>query len=118
MLKSFINEAHSRGIAVIFDIALNHSFGQNPMVRMYFDPAAGQYGQPTANSPWFNETPKHDFNVGYDFNHESQATRNFCKRVFGYWLTEYHVGKHCCLERLRPIACQHFDRLLQSHANA
>jgi hypothetical protein len=91
MLKSFINEAHSRGIAVIFDIALNHSFGQNPMVRMYFDPAAGQYGQPTANSPWFNETPKHDFNVGYDFNHESQATRNFCKRVFGYWLTEYHV---------------------------
>jgi hypothetical protein len=89
--KDFINEAHNRGIAVILDMALNHSFGQNPMVRMYFDASAGQYGQPTAESPWFNETPKHDFNVGYDFNHESQATRNFSKRVLAYWLTEYHI---------------------------
>lgn len=31
-LKTFINECHNRGIAVIQDIALNHSFGQNPMV--------------------------------------------------------------------------------------
>ncbi|MFM7730869.1 MAG: alpha-amylase family glycosyl hydrolase [Flavobacteriales bacterium] len=90
-LKEFINECHARGIAVIQDIALNHSFGQNPMVRMYFNPSAGQYGQPTAESPWFNQTPKHDFNVGYDFNHESQQTRAFCKRVFGYWLEEYHM---------------------------
>jgi hypothetical protein len=73
------------------DIALNHSFGQNPMVRMYFNPDAGDYGQPTSESPWFNETPKHDFNVGYDFNHESTRTRNFCKRVLGYWMDEYHI---------------------------
>lgn len=90
-LKEFINECHARGIAVIQDIALNHSFGQNPMVRMYFNPDAGQYGQPTAESPWFNQTPRHDFNVGYDFNHESTQTRNFCKRVFEYWLEEYHM---------------------------
>jgi hypothetical protein len=90
-LKALVNECHNRGIAVIMDIALNHSFGQNPMVRMYFNPDAGDYGQPTADSPWFNETPKHDFNVGYDFNHESTRTRNFCKRVLGYWMDEYHI---------------------------
>lgn len=90
-LKTFINEAHNRGIAVILDIALNHSFGQNPMVRMYFDPNAGDYGQPSAENPWFNQTPKHDFNVGYDFNHESSRTRDFCKRVLAYWMNEFHV---------------------------
>ncbi|MFM7619080.1 MAG: alpha-amylase family glycosyl hydrolase, partial [Bacteroidota bacterium] len=90
-LKTFINEAHNRGIAVILDIALNHSFGQNPMVRMYFDPNAGDYGQPTAENPWFNQTPKHDFNVGYDFNHESSRTRDFCKRILAYWMNEFHI---------------------------
>lgn len=90
-LKTFINEAHNRGIAVILDIALNHSFGQNPMVRMYFDPNAGDYGQPTTENPWFNQTPKHDFNVGYDFNHESSRTRDFCKRILAYWMNEFHV---------------------------
>lgn len=90
-LKTFVNEAHNRGIAVIMDIALNHSFGLNPMVRMYFDPNAGQWGQPTANNPWFNQTPKHDFNVGYDFNHESIQTKNFCKRVLAHWMQNYHI---------------------------
>jgi hypothetical protein len=90
-LKDFIDECHSRGMAVIMDIALNHSFGQNPMVRMYFDADAGQYGEPTSDNPWFNETPKHDFNVGYDFNHEQPRTREFCKRVFEYWLEIYHI---------------------------
>jgi len=90
-LKNFVNEAHNRGIAVIMDIALNHSFGMNPMVRMYFDANAGQWGQPTANNPWFNQTPKHDFNVGYDFNHESLQTKNFVKRVLSHWMQNYHI---------------------------
>ena len=90
-LKTFVNEAHNRGIAVIMDIALNHSFGMNPMVRMYFDANAGTWGQPTANNPWFNQTPKHDFNVGYDFNHESLQTKNFCKRILTHWMQNYHI---------------------------
>ena len=73
------------------DIVVNHAFGQNPMVRMYFNPDAGDYGQPTAENPWFNETPRHDFNVGYDFNHESALTRNFFKRMMRHWINEYHV---------------------------
>lgn len=90
-LKELINECHNRGIAVILDIALNHSFGQNPMVRMYFNPDAGPYGQPTAENPWFNQTDKHPFSVGYDFNHEAPRVKQFTKRVLEYWMTEYHV---------------------------
>lgn len=85
-LKRFIDTCHSRGIAVVLDMVLNHSFGQGPMVRMYWDAANNQ---PAANSPWFNQQPTHDFNVGYDFNHESPATEEFSKRVLRYWLEEY-----------------------------
>jgi len=90
-LKALVDACHERGIAVILDIALNHSFGQNPQVRMYFDANAGQFGQPTPESPWFNEVPKHDFNVGYDYNHESPKTVEFCERVLQYWVEEYHI---------------------------
>ncbi len=89
--KAFINECHQRGIAVIMDLAINHSFGQNPQVRMWFNPSAGQWGQPTAENPYFNQTPTHDFNVGFDYNHESDVTRAFTKRVLEYWIEEYHI---------------------------
>jgi glycosidase len=90
-LKRFIDSCHARGIAVLLDIALNHQFGQSPMVQMYFDANAGQWGQTTAQSPWFNPVAKHDFNVGYDFNHESPATKYFTKKVIKHWVEEYHI---------------------------
>ncbi len=90
-LKMLVDSCHRRGIAVILDIALNHAFGQNPMVRLYFDPTAGQFGQPSPDNPWLNEVPKHDFNVGYDFNHESPATRYFSKRVIEHWVREFKI---------------------------
>lgn len=89
--KRFVDSCHSRGIAVILDIVLNHAFGQSPMVQMYFDPNAGQWGQPTAQSPWFNEVPKHDFNVGYDFNHQSNDTKYYSKEVLKHWVEEYQI---------------------------
>ncbi|MBC8081838.1 MAG: T9SS type A sorting domain-containing protein [Hymenobacter sp.] len=85
-LKNFIDEAHRRGIAVVLDMVLNHSCGQSPMVQMYFDG-----GNPATNSPWFNRTATHPFNVCYDFNHESAFTKYFSKRVMEFWLQEYHV---------------------------
>lgn len=85
-LKALIDECHRRGIAVIGDVVLNHAFGQNPWVELWWD---GANNQPAANSPFFNPIPKHDFNVGYDFNHESQATQDFVFRFVKFWLEEY-----------------------------
>lgn len=90
-LKAFIDACHKEGIAVVLDIALNHSFGQNPQVRMYFNPAAGQFGQPTAQNPWFNQTDRHPFGVGYDYNHEATVVQNFTDRVIKYWIEEYRI---------------------------
>jgi 1,4-alpha-glucan branching enzyme len=87
-LKQFIDLCHSKGIAVIMDIALNHSFGLSPMVQMYFDAANNR---PAANNPWFNPAARHAFNVGYDMNHESLATRYFVSRVVEHWLVNYKI---------------------------
>jgi 1,4-alpha-glucan branching enzyme len=86
-LKTFIDQCHARGIAVVFDAVFNHHFGESPLVRLYWDSANSQ---PAANSPWFNPVAKHDFNVGYDFNHESPATRQYVTDALRYWLDEYH----------------------------
>jgi glycosidase len=87
-LQAFIDECHKKGIAVILDMVLNHSFGQSPMVQLYFD---GTSQKPAANSPWFNVNPTHPYNVGYDFNHESAATKYFVKNVLQFWMQQYKV---------------------------
>ena len=90
-LKLFIDECHRRGMAVIIDIVLNHSYGQSPLVRLYWD---NPNGRPSANNPWYNT--EHNFrnpaaHWGSDFNHESVHTETFVERVNQYWLTEYKV---------------------------
>ncbi len=88
-LKVFIDACHSYGIAVIMDIVLNHSYGLSPMVRMYWDTTNAR---PAANNPWFNQvSPNPTYSWGYDFNHESNATKFFVDRVTSYWLTEYKM---------------------------
>lgn len=86
-LKAFIDECHRRGMAVVLDMVLNHSFGQSSMVRMYFDNVAGK----PLNSPWFNADATHPYNVGYDFNHESVHTQALVDTVIRYWIREYKV---------------------------
>ena len=87
--KSFIDSCHGRGIAVINDIVFNQAFGQSPMVNLYWD---GVNNRPAANNPWFNEICPHPpYCWGYDFDHSSQATKNFMDRVTHYWLDEYHI---------------------------
>ncbi|MDX2247260.1 MAG: alpha-amylase family glycosyl hydrolase [Bacteroidia bacterium] len=85
-LKAFIDTCHSRGIVVILDMVLNHAFGQNSLVQLYWDAANNR---PSAENPWFNPIAKHPFNVGYDFNHESPQTQYFADRVLAYWVNEY-----------------------------
>ncbi len=87
-LKEFIDVCHKNGIAVIMDVALNHSFGTSPFVQLYWD-AAGN--KPSADNPWFNPVAKHAYNVGFDMNHESLVTRYFVSRVIAHWLQNYKI---------------------------
>lgn len=87
-LKALIDTCHSMGMAVILDVVYNHSFGTSPYVLLYWDAANNR---PSANSPFYNMSAKHDFNVGFDMNHESQATKRYISRALKFWLDEYRV---------------------------
>ncbi|UWY29632.1 alpha-amylase family glycosyl hydrolase [Flavobacterium sp. TR2] len=91
-LKEFIDLCHQNGIAVILDVALNHAFGRNPMVRMWMnDPDGDGFGSPTAENPYFNTVAKHSYSVGEDFNHQSLKTQYYVNRVIKQWIEEYKI---------------------------
>jgi len=90
-LKAFVDECHNRGIAVIMDMVLNHSYSQSPFVRLYND---GEWGAPTTQNPWYN-TQSNFTNTeaqwGNDFNHESIHTQKLVDRINRYWVEEYKI---------------------------
>lgn len=86
--KEFIDACHEQGIAVIIDMVMNHAFGTSPHALMYWD---GANNKPAIDNPWLNPDAKHPFNVGYDFNHESAATKELVARVARHWLTKYNL---------------------------
>ena len=91
-LKEFIDLCHQNGIAVILDVALNHAFGRNPMVRMWMnDPDGDGFGSPTTENPYFNTVAKHSYSVGEDFNHQSLKTQYYVDRVIKQWIEEYKI---------------------------
>ncbi|SFD29576.1 alpha-amylase family glycosyl hydrolase [Flavobacterium phragmitis] len=91
-LKEFIDLCHQNGIAVILDVALNHAFGRNPMVRMWMnDPDGDGFGSPTTENPYFNTVAKHTYSVGEDFNHQSAKTQYYVERVIKQWIQEYKI---------------------------
>lgn len=89
--KQFIDECHSRGIAVILDVVYNHATGQHPYYRMWNTDNGGYGGQASTNSPFFNPVPTHSYNVFNDFNHSQQATQDYVKRTTQYWIDEYNI---------------------------
>jgi 1,4-alpha-glucan branching enzyme len=88
-LKKLIDECHQRGIAVVIDMVLNHSYSLSPLVKMYSNGSVV-----TADNPWYNVSSNFqnpDAQWGYDFNHESEATKEFVDSVNSYWINEYNV---------------------------
>ncbi|KAF0237566.1 MAG: hypothetical protein FD181_1804 [Prolixibacteraceae bacterium] len=88
-LKKLIDECHKRGIAVVIDMVLNHSYGQSPFVQMYMN-----NWTVTPDNPWYNvksnfQNPSAQW--GYDFNHESLATQELVDSVASFWMSEYKV---------------------------
>ena len=91
-LKEFIDLCHQNGIAVILDVALNHAFGRNPMLRMWMnDPDGDGWGSPSTENPYFNTTAMHSYSVGEDFNHQQPRTQNYVQRVINQWVEEYKI---------------------------
>ncbi|HEY4618775.1 MAG TPA: alpha-amylase family glycosyl hydrolase [Flavobacterium sp.] len=91
-LKEFIDLCHQNGIAVILDVALNHAFGRNPMLRMWMnDPDGDGWGPPSTENPYFNTTAMHSYSVGEDFNHQQPRTQNYVQRVIKQWVEEYKI---------------------------
>ncbi|MCB0485616.1 MAG: T9SS type A sorting domain-containing protein, partial [Flavobacteriaceae bacterium] len=89
--KQFIDECHSRGIAVILDVVYNHATGQNPFYRMWNTDNGGYNGQASTDSPFFNPVATHTYSVFNDFNHSKQATQDYVKRTTQYWINEYKI---------------------------
>ncbi len=84
-LKTFIDECHKCGIAVILDMVFNHATGLNPMNKLY------PYGDDLKNNPWFNVTAPHPDNVYEDWNHDFAPAHAMFTRALQYWLQEYKV---------------------------
>jgi glycosidase len=90
--KELVDICHQNGIAVILDIALNHAFGRNPMVRMWMeDPDNNGWGEPSVDNPYFNYEATHSYGVGSDFNHSSDLTKDYTKRVIKHWVEEFKI---------------------------
>lgn len=84
--KAFIDECHSRGIAVILDVVYNHATGSHPMAKLYWN---SKKNQTAANNPWFNEVAPHPYSVFHDWNHENPMVREHIKKSLRYLLDEY-----------------------------
>jgi 1,4-alpha-glucan branching enzyme len=87
-LKQFIDSCHKKGMAVIMDIVMNHTYNLSPLAQLYWD---AQNNRPAVNNPWYNPVAPHAFGFGNDFNHESAATKYFFNRVLQYWITGYKI---------------------------
>lgn len=85
-LKTFVKEAHRRGIAVILDVVYNH-MGPDDLSLWNFDGTDPDRGGPffyndhRANTPWGDTRP----------NYDTPAVRQMIRDNARMWLEEYHV---------------------------
>ncbi|MDA1177133.1 MAG: alpha-amylase family glycosyl hydrolase, partial [Bacteroidetes bacterium] len=90
--KELVDVCHQNGIAVILDLALNHAFGRNPMVRMWMNDADSDgWGEPNSRNPYFNTTATHSYSIGSDFDHSSAWTKLYTKSVIRRWIEDFKI---------------------------
>ena len=89
--KQLIDACHERGMAVILEVVYNHASGQNHYYRMWNTDNGNYGGQASSDSPFFNQTARHSYNVFNDFDHSKQATQDYVKRTVEYWIDKYKI---------------------------
>lgn len=92
MVKRFINECHRQGIAVILDVAFNHTSGEHPYYQIYPPLYSAQGERLTDWNPFFHHTPS-AINMwgGVDWDHFAPETTRYFQDVVRFWLQEYHL---------------------------
>jgi glycosidase len=95
-LKELIDSCHQNGIAVIFDIALNHVFPRSPLDRMWMVDTDndGWSNGISPDNPYCNTVPKHTLNVGSDLNHfrePNNLTNTYVQRTVEQWMNEFNI---------------------------
>jgi 1,4-alpha-glucan branching enzyme len=86
-LKKLVDECHKRGIAVVIDMVLNHSYGLSPFVQMYMN-----NWNILPENPWYNiSSPNQVYQWGYDFNHETDVVKELVDSVNSFWMNEYKI---------------------------
>ena len=86
--KDFIEACHQRGIAVIIDVVYNHSTGDSPLAKLYWNSSSSKT---SSNNPYFFVDAMHPFNVFHDINHSNTFVQQVVKRSLVYLIEEYNV---------------------------
>jgi 1,4-alpha-glucan branching enzyme len=87
-LKEFIDTCHLNGIAVIFDIAMNHQDMPNSLLMQDFNFTTFK---PNGSNRWFNVTAPHPYSVFFDMNHSSLYTQKYLDTITYHWINEYKI---------------------------
>jgi len=87
-LKRLIDAAHTRGIAVILDIVLNHMVDSSPLWRIEPDFALNPYFK-SENDIRSNET-KGSWGQR-DMDHFTEETQRYISSILRFWVEEYRI---------------------------
>ncbi|CAN5609534.1 hypothetical protein BH23BAC4_BH23BAC4_02650 [soil metagenome] len=80
--KQLVDEAHSRGMAVILDVVYNHVHDRSPIVQLY---------GPNAGNPFLTVPASHPYNVFLQMNHSHPFVHDLIDQANERWMTEYRI---------------------------